>query len=515
MKNSGMCYAIFMSLMIGALLTMTACGDETKEQNDDTDAPGDTDGNTDNDTDGDTDADTGGDTDTDADGDTDGDTDGDADTEALELCYEPTLSSDLCDPELVEFTTDSTNPYYPLIPGSEVILEGYDKEDEVDVRIVRRVLDETKEINGVDVHVLKHDSYQDGKIHEIAYNFYVETVDGNVCYFGEDVEYYEDEELINTNGTWRAGVDGAKPGLIMPWDPTVGDRYLQENAPLNDAIDMGSVFAVDETVTINGVTYDEAIIIMDVNPTEDCDEEERKVYLPGIGEVADVDIELVSFSSLQMSDAKLLIEHNATDEDTGFQGFADGDPWNTLTITGPDGEDIVTANAGGGLLDWGLTEFFFETSEPENDKVPISEVLTHLSEGTYTFTGDMVDGSVSTMTATFSHVIPAGPRLISPEDGATDVDPDSTVISWNGVTEDIEGNEVTIVGYQIIVEEDVEQEYPESFAKPQFSIYLPAATRSITVPSVFMESGKSYKYEVLAIEKSGNQTLSSAEFETK
>ncbi|MGH8561092.1 MAG: hypothetical protein ACRES4_03945, partial [Nevskiales bacterium] len=38
-----------------------------------------------------------------------------------------------------------------------------------------------------------------------------------------------------------------------------------------------------------------------------------------------------------LEDAKLLIEHNFTDEDTGFQGFADGDPSNELSITGPDG----------------------------------------------------------------------------------------------------------------------------------------------------------------------------------
>jgi hypothetical protein len=213
--------------------------------------------------------------------------------------------------------------------------------------------------------------------------------------------------------------------------------------------------------------------------------------------------------------AKLLIEHNATDEDTGFQGFADGDPWNELVISDPDGVQILTVYSETGLSDFGLTELFFETSEPPNDEIPISDVLARLPEGTYTFTGDMVDGDESEITATFTHTIPAGPQLLTPADGSTDVDADNTVISWQPVTKDIHGSAVTIVGYQVIVEKDEEPQYPEGFARSLFSIHLPATATSIAVPSEFMDSGEAYAYEVLAIETSGNQTLSSAEFETQ
>lgn len=216
-----------------------------------------------------------------------------------------------------------------------------------------------------------------------------------------------------------------------------------------------------------------------------------------------------------MEEAKLLIEHNATDEDTGFQGFADGDPWNELVITGPDGERILAVKPEGGLYNFGLTELFFETSEPENAEVPISEVLTRLKEGTYTFTGDMVEGGQSTIITTFTYKIPAGPVLISPADGAIDVDPNNVVVAWNQVNTDIDGQAITIVGYQVIVELDEEPVYPATFARPVFSVYMPATATSVTVPKEFMESGKPYKYEVLAIEESGNQTLSSAEFRTQ
>jgi hypothetical protein len=158
---------------------------------------------------------------------------------------------------------------------------------------------------------------------------------------------------------------------------------------------------------------------------------------------------------------------------------------------------------------------FFETSEPPNDEVPISDVLARLPEGTYTFTGDMVDGDMSEITATFTHAIPAGPELLTPADESTNVDANNTVISWEPVTQDINGSAVTIVGYQVIVEANEDPLYPQGFAQALFSIYLPSTVANVTVPPEFMQSSKAYDYEVLAIEKSGNQTLSSAAFETK
>ncbi len=217
----------------------------------------------------------------------------------------------------------------------------------------------------------------------------------------------------------------------------------------------------------------------------------------------------------RLTKAKLLIEHNATDEDTGFQGFTDGDPWNALTIAGPGNQTIVTADPQGGLVDFGLTELFFETSEPMNSEVPIVDVLARLPAGMYTFTGDMVGGDPSAITATLTHDIPSGPVLRTPADGASDVDPENLTVTWDPVTTDLDGEVVNIVGYQVIVALDAEPQFPHGFAHPIFSIYLPATTTSVMVPREFMEDGADYQYEVLAIEESGNQTLSSATFSTR
>ena len=61
-----------------------------------------------------------------------------------------------------------------------------------------------------------------------------------------------------------------------------------------------------------------------------------------------------------------------------------------------------------------------------------------------------------------------------------------------------------IVGYQVIVERE------KLTPLVVFSADVSPATISVTVPSEFMEPGTEYKFEVLAIEASGNKTISDA-----
>jgi hypothetical protein len=58
---------------------------------------------------------------------------------------------------------------------------------------------------------------------------------------------------------------------------------------------------------------------------------------------------------ISLADTKLIIEHNATDEDTGFQVFVDGEPWNLLTIEGPDERTLLEVRPRGALRTLGLT----------------------------------------------------------------------------------------------------------------------------------------------------------------
>jgi hypothetical protein len=216
---------------------------------------------------------------------------------------------------------------------------------------------------------------------------------------------------------------------------------------------------------------------------------------------------------LPLKDAKLNIEHNATDEDTGFQGFVDGEGWQSLVVTGPEGA-VLTIQGQGSLDGLGLAELFFETVEPANAEVPIRESLAMLPEGDYRIEGLAVDGSRTSGSAWLTHAIPAGPVLLTPAEGAVVSAGEDLAVSWDPVNTTIDGAQATIIAYQLIVEKD-ESPHPHMIGKIGLSMYLPASVTSITIPREFLEPGTPYKWEVLAIEESGNQTLSSAAFRTQ
>jgi len=220
--------------------------------------------------------------------------------------------------------------------------------------------------------------------------------------------------------------------------------------------------------------------------------------------------------AIPLKEAKLNIEHNATDNDTGFQGSIDSEGWQSLDAKGPDGV-VLSLQGHGDLGKLGLTELFFESVEPANADVPIEEILKTLPEGNYTISGKAMENGESAGTtagtALLTHNIPAGPALLAPAAGAV-VPAGELDVRWSPVTQTITGEDVNIIAYQLIIEKDAEP-HPHMIGTFGLSMYLPPTVTTLTVPSGFLEPGTPYKWEVLAIEESGNQTLSSGEFETE
>lgn len=207
---------------------------------------------------------------------------------------------------------------------------------------------------------------------------------------------------------------------------------------------------------------------------------------------------------VEFDDASIIIEVNATDGDAGIQIFMDGEGWRAMTVTDPTGRRQLELNAEAGIGAQGLTEFFFESAEPSFDEQPLSELLARFPEGEYTYTGETIDGEEISGSAVLSHTIPAAP-VTSPGNDEVVSAADPVVIAWEEVTEPAD---VEIVGYQVIVER-------EEPVLRVFSVDMPADARRVTVPAEFIEADANYKYEVLAIDASGNQTITEVEFETE
>lgn len=217
--------------------------------------------------------------------------------------------------------------------------------------------------------------------------------------------------------------------------------------------------------------------------------------------------------AVRLPATKLFIEHNSTDEDTGVHGLFDGIDWQNLLVFDPRGRLILEVEPNAQLRTQSISGIFFESAEPPNEEVPIEEILRRFPEGRYSVQGCTKDGRRLKGAALFTHAIPAGPVITFPQDG--DVVPASNLtITWNHVTTTLDGRPLRRTGYEVIVTKDVPDD-PHGFSRPVLSVHVPASVTSLTVPAQFLQPNTSYELEVLVLEFSGNQTITSLFFETQ
>lgn len=192
----------------------------------------------------------------------------------------------------------SQNPYFPLRPGSVSVLEG-EEDDEgqtVFIRVEITTLRETERIRfetadgdtiNVRARVLEEREFEDGELIEVSRNFVAlcrQTSD--IYYFGEDVDDYEDGEIVGHGGEWRAGVDGARPGILFPGTFLLGARYFQEVAP-GVAEDRTRNVAMNLDVDTPVGSFTACVGVLDSNALDPGAGADPKVYCPGVGLVLD------------------------------------------------------------------------------------------------------------------------------------------------------------------------------------------------------------------------------------
>ena len=224
----------------------------------------------------------------------------------LELCeelgeapYDPQINpADFVDfEEILDNGAFTPNPYFPLVPGTVRKYRVTDGDGAVIERIKVEVLNETKQIQGVNCIVVRDRVWEieeneagerERSLIEDTFDWYAQDKAGNVWYFGEIARNYEDGELVDVEGSWKAGRDFAKPGILMPADPEPGDLYRQEFA-LGDAEDMGEVIDYLDPFPVGGEIYGEPpekkfLQTKDFTPIEPSFFE-YKYYAPGVGVV--------------------------------------------------------------------------------------------------------------------------------------------------------------------------------------------------------------------------------------
>lgn len=189
--------------------------------------------------------------------------------------YNPSVNlSNFSDP------TNFTNPYFPLESGKT-----YKYENQTTSGLERgevTVTEETKVVQSITCAVVHDQVWLNNVLIEDTYDWFAQDNQGNVWYFGENVNNYNnDGSFKDKHGSWEAGIGGAKPGIIMLADPQVGMKYREEYL-FGEAEDQAEVVAVGESVTTPAGTFTNCIKTKNFTELEP-DVEENKWYAPKIG----------------------------------------------------------------------------------------------------------------------------------------------------------------------------------------------------------------------------------------
>ena len=179
------------------------------------------------------------------------------------------------------FVSTIDNRWWPLKPGTGFHYEGAkgsapQTDDEVVTHRTRRIL-------GIDAVAVRDTVSERGRPIERTLDYYAQDKHGNVWYLGEDSFELQHGRFVKASDSWLSGVNGAKPGIIMPADPQKDDRYRQEYYPPGEALDEAHVLGERGPFTVPYGTFKRALVTSEFSPLEPQTEE--KVYVAGVGEI--------------------------------------------------------------------------------------------------------------------------------------------------------------------------------------------------------------------------------------
>ena len=229
-------------------------------------------------------------------------------TEPMMESEEPLKVFEDFDPTAFDSPTDIDNGWLPLKPGTQWIYEGVTVEDDEEVphSIEFTVTDLTKEIDGIETVVVYVVDISDDQLVEAEIAFYAQDNDGNVWYFGEYPEEYEDGELVDAPA-WLHGREDAKAGIKMMANQQLGTPpYFQGWGPAVEWTDYAKVDEIVQETCVPVDCYDGVLVIAE-SSLEEEHAYQLKFYAFNVGNVrvgwrgADAtqeELELVEFVQL-------------------------------------------------------------------------------------------------------------------------------------------------------------------------------------------------------------------------
>lgn len=215
--------------------------------------------------------------------------------------YNPEINPD-------KFTSLITNKYLALTPGKKMVYESK-TEDGIE-KIEVYVTNEKKLVMGVETAVVWDRVWLNDELIEDTKDWYAQDKEGNVWYFGEYSETLVNGKVAGTKGSWEAGVDNAKPGILMKANPKIGEKYNQEYYK-GEAEDKAEIASLNEDVSVSFGEFNNCLKTIDYTPLEP-DAKEYKYYCMQVkGLVLEVDAitgEKAELISVNYNEEPFLIE---------------------------------------------------------------------------------------------------------------------------------------------------------------------------------------------------------------
>jgi hypothetical protein len=184
------------------------------------------------------------------------------------------------------FAREIDNPYFPLTPGTTNIYTG--ARDGKTALEIFEVTHLTKKILGVQTRVVHDRLFLNNSLAEDTLDWFAQDRAGTVWYFGEATRTLDPAgHVISTDGSFQAGVGGARQGIFMPAHPRVGATYQQEFFT-GHAEDRFTILSLSATVKVPAGRFTKAMLTNEFTPLEP-DVRSAKNYVRGIGTVREFD----------------------------------------------------------------------------------------------------------------------------------------------------------------------------------------------------------------------------------
>jgi hypothetical protein len=187
--------------------------------------------------------------------------------------------------EPANFSPNVDHKLFPLTPGKTLVYTGT-KDGKKALNLVATT-SRTRVVDGVRTRVVEDRLYLNNVLEERTSDYYAQDRCGNVWYFGEDTATLDSHgKVVDTEGSFHAGVDGAQPGVFMQAHPQVGRKFRQEWYQ-GQAEDVFKVIDRSAPVTVPYGSFRHALRTAETNALEP-EVLDNKYYVKGIGEVAEL-----------------------------------------------------------------------------------------------------------------------------------------------------------------------------------------------------------------------------------